>query len=67
MGRPRQYEHPRVTTAVRIPADLHERLQREAAARDVSINYLIVRGIALVLDRLVPIATTEEQLNERAS
>ena len=57
MGRKRQYEEDRVATAVRIPAGLHERLQREAEARDVSVNYLLVRGAELVLDRLTENAT----------
>ncbi len=62
MGRRSQCNGTRITTAVRIPAELHERLQQEAAARDLSINYLVVRGIDLILDRLRPIEVTEQEL-----
>lgn len=67
MGRKRKYDPDRVTTAIRIPAELHERLQEEAEARDVSLNFLLVRGAKLVLDRLSPLAETEEQLKSEAS
>jgi predicted HicB family RNase H-like nuclease len=67
VGRKRQYEEDRVATAIRIPARLHERLQREAEARDVSMNYLLVRGAELVLERLIPLSTTETQLGQEAS
>ena len=67
LGRPRKYNPDRVTTAVRIPAELHVRLQEEAEARDVSLNYLLVRGAQLVLDRLAPLSQTEEQLRQEAS
>lgn len=67
MGRRRRYDPDRVTTAVRIPAEIHEKLQEEAEARDVSLNYLLVRGAQLVLERLTPLAVTEEQLGQEAS
>jgi predicted HicB family RNase H-like nuclease len=67
MGRRRKYEPDRVTTAVRIPAELHQKLQEEAEARDISMNYLLVRGAQLVLERLTPLAVTEEQLQQEAS
>jgi predicted HicB family RNase H-like nuclease len=66
MGRRPQHDSDRIATAVRIPVDLHERLQREAQARDVSINYLIIRGISLALDRLTPLSATERELQEDA-
>ena len=66
MGRRRQYDPNRVTTAVRIPAEIHQQLQQEAEARDVSVNYLIVRGIKLALERLTPLSLTEKQFEERA-
>lgn len=47
--------------------ELHEQLQQEAEARDVSVNYLIVKGIKLVLERLTPLSLTERQLDEEAS
>jgi HicB family len=34
-----------VNTSVRIPAELHERLQREAERQDRSVNYMIVQFI----------------------
>ena len=67
MGRRRKYEPDRVTTAVRIPGELHQKLQEEAEARDISMNYLLVRGAQLVLERLTPLAETEEQLKQEAS
>lgn len=67
MGRKKQYESERVATAVRIPANLHEALQREAENRDISVNYLIIRGIEMVLSRLTPLSATERQLREEAS
>lgn len=66
MGRRRRYDPDRVTTAVRIPAEIHEKLREEAEARDVSLNYLLVRGAQLVLERLTPLAVTEEQLDQAA-
>lgn len=44
MGRPRKYGD-RVTTAVRLPADLHEDLADAADERGVSINALVIRAI----------------------
>ena len=62
MGRKKQYDSERVATAVRIPVELHDALQQEAQSRDVSVNYLIIRGIEIVLHRLTPLSATEEQL-----
>lgn len=67
MGRRRKYDPDRITTAVRIPADIHARLLEEAEARDVSLNYLLVRGATLVIDRLAPLSETEKQLQQEAS
>jgi hypothetical protein len=53
-GRPKQYLEERVTTAIRVPLSLHERLQQEADSRDTSINHLIVRATAYYLDHLLP-------------
>lgn len=44
----------RVTTAVRLPRDLHERLHDEAEARELAVNFLVVRAIEHYLDRLIP-------------
>ena len=62
MGRKKQYDSERVATAVRIPVELHEALQGEAESRDVSVNYLIIKGIEIVLSRLTPLSTTEQEL-----
>lgn len=53
-GRPKQYLEDRVTTAMRIPASLHARLQEEAALRDTSINHLLVRAARYYLDNRLP-------------
>lgn len=53
MARPRVYEN-RVTTAVRLPEDLHDRLKQAADERDVSVNYLMTKAVDDYLDRLVP-------------
>ena len=45
MSRPRTYTEERISTQVRIPASTHRRLRKEAADRDVSVNYLINRAV----------------------
>lgn len=55
MARPRLYEENRVTTAVRLPEALHQRLQEAARQRDVSVNLLVVKAIERHLDQLVPL------------
>jgi predicted HicB family RNase H-like nuclease len=52
--RPKIHEH-RVTTAVRLPPDLHDRLRRAAEERQVSVNYLIQKSLEDYLQRLIPI------------
>jgi predicted HicB family RNase H-like nuclease len=54
MARPRVYDEKRVTTAVRLPESLHERLRDAADERDVSVNLLVMKAIDDYLDRLVP-------------
>jgi predicted transcriptional regulator len=49
MARPRTHG-TRVTTAIRIPEDLHARLQEVAEERDTSINHLMVRAAAFYLE-----------------
>lgn len=56
----KQAKDTRVATAIRVPKDLHTELQKQADARDVSVNFLIVRAINDFLDRL----PTPEQLQE---
>lgn len=50
MGRPKLYEGNRVTTAVRIPPELHDQFRELADARDVSVNYLITKAMQRYLD-----------------
>jgi predicted transcriptional regulator len=52
MGRPRIYDEPRITTAIRLPASLRRKLQLAATRRDVSVNYLVTRAVSDYLDRL---------------
>lgn len=52
MGRPRLYDQPRVTTAVRLPIELRDRLRHHAQLRDVSVNHLVNRAIEDLLDHL---------------
>ena len=40
----------RIQTAVRIPAEAYEELQRQSDLRDVSINWLIVRAVTRYLN-----------------
>lgn len=48
-------KHLRTSTAIRFRPDLHERLQTEAAARDVSINFLVNRAVEDFLKHLLPV------------
>lgn len=52
----------RVQIQFRLPVALHERLTREAAAREVSANLIVVRAVGDFLDRLVPV---DEVLQQR--
>lgn len=45
---------PRVSTAVRLPAELHAELQQQAEEREVSVNFLVTRAIAHYLKALRP-------------
>jgi predicted HicB family RNase H-like nuclease len=54
MARPKVYDERRVTTAIRLPESLHDRLRAEADARQVSVNYLVTHALADYLARLVP-------------
>ena len=54
MGRPKVYDEPRVATAIRLPASLHEELQCAATNRDVSVNFLVTRAVAEFLAQLPP-------------
>jgi hypothetical protein len=41
-----------IVTAVRLPRDLHARATRIAAERDISVNWLVVKGLELKLANL---------------
>ncbi|MCU1426777.1 MAG: hypothetical protein JWL83_777 [Actinomycetia bacterium] len=55
MGRPRVHQEERVTTAVRVPKTLHDRVRAAADERQVGVNLLVVRALEEYLDRLVPV------------
>ncbi len=46
---------PRVSTAIRFPVALHDRLEEAAQDRDLSVNWLVVRAVEHYLDRLRPV------------
>jgi predicted DNA-binding protein len=54
MARPTIYAD-RVTTNLRIPKDMHERLHAAAKERGVSVNWLMLHLVEHGLDRLVPV------------
>lgn len=62
MARPRIHHEKRVTTAVRLPESLHDRVKEAADDRDVSVNLLVTKALEEYLDRLVP---AEEILSTR--
>lgn len=51
----------RVATAIRLPKELHERAVRVAHERDTSVNHLVVKALALYLDKLPPLEIPEER------
>ena len=54
MARPRLHDEPRVSTAIRLPESLHQRLRDAALDRDVSVNLLATKAIGQFLDSLLP-------------
>jgi hypothetical protein len=54
MARPRLVDEPRVSTQVRLPASLYDRLKSAAQDRDVSANLIVTRALTEFLDRLAP-------------
>lgn len=54
MARPKVHHEDRVTTAFRLPKDLHARLHDAATDRDLSANFLAVKALEEFLDNLVP-------------
>jgi hypothetical protein len=67
MARPVEYPHARVTTAVRFPPDLHERLRLAALERDLSMNRLVIAAVSELLDRLRPASDFLTDDGRRAS
>lgn len=55
MARPKKFHEKRVTTAVRLPEGLHDRLHEAADERDVSVNLLVTRAVSDYLERLRPV------------
>ena len=55
MARPRICDEPRVLTAVRLPTSLRDELDRAAAERAVSVNFLVTRAVTELLQRLPPL------------
>jgi hypothetical protein len=70
VGRPRVHDEERVTTAVRVPKTLHDRVRAAASERQVGVNLLVVRALEEYLDRLVPVeelvGTRDQHGNGRA-
>jgi hypothetical protein len=65
MARPKIYDEPRIATAVRLPCSTRDALREAARRRDVSVNYLVIRAVSDLLERLAdPEAneTTEKSL-----
>jgi predicted HicB family RNase H-like nuclease len=56
VGRPRIHHEERVTTAVRLPRSLHERLRAAADERQVAANLLVQKALEDYLRRLRPVA-----------
>jgi len=54
MGRKKD-GHTLTVTAIRFPVETHDRLVREADARDLSINFLVNRAVDEFLERLIPV------------
>lgn len=44
----------RTTTAIRFPDELHDQLKEAAEARDLSINFLVVKACQDFIERLLP-------------
>lgn len=53
MARPKVHHEKRVSTAIRIPESLHDRLREAADERDVSVNLLATRALSEFLDSLI--------------
>jgi len=49
IGRPRVSDEPMKSMSLYVPAEIHERMRREAFRRDVSVNYLARRMLTFAL------------------
>jgi predicted HicB family RNase H-like nuclease len=47
--------HTRAAIYVRLDPELADRLRTEAAARDLSMNYLVAKAVRQFLDDLIPV------------
>jgi len=52
-----------MTTAIRFPEELHERLRVAGEERSLSINFLVVKAVEEFLDHLIP--ASEFKLTDR--
>jgi len=59
MGRPRVYDEPRVTTAVRLSPELRDQLRRAAGDEGVSVNQLVIRAMSEYLRKLARVARSQ--------
>jgi len=55
VARPRIVDEPRVTTGVRLPTSLHDKLSTAARERDVSVNLLVNKAVEAYLEQLPPV------------
>ena len=61
MSRPKRLPGDRVATAVRLPRDLHDKLQATADERGTSVTHLLILGAERLLSELPPLVPTEER------
>jgi len=67
MGRPRVHDEERITTAFRLPPDLHRQLRAAADERQVAANLLVVKALEDYLPRLPPIDAVVTPVEGRGS
>jgi hypothetical protein len=48
-GRPKEYDEPRVTTAVRLPKSLYKQLKIEAIEQETTLNRLVEEATTMYL------------------
>lgn len=67
MPRPKKFQDKRITTAVRLPEALHQRLQQTADERDTSINHLLVKAAELYLRHLPPLVNPDISFSDEVA